>query len=91
MTHADTDEFRRYLYAKGAYEDADNVMARIYAVPVDGPEVARHRQDVMTALETEQEFKFSWKTLFYDESPLNVTWRLWLGVCSTGFVTPRSC
>lgn len=57
-------------------------MSRIYSVHVNSPDVARHRQDVITALETEKEFKFSWKTLFYDESPLNVTWRLWLGVCS---------
>lgn len=60
-------------------------MSRIYTLPVNGPDVARHRQDVITALETEKEFKFSWKTLFYDESPLNVTWRLWLGVCLDQF------
>ena len=63
-------------------------MARIYTVPVDGSEVARHRQDVMGALETEKEYKFNWKTLFYDSSPLNVTWRLWLGVCLKPFRRP---
>jgi hypothetical protein len=78
-------ESPRYLYANGHHEDADAVMARIYSVPVDGTEVARHRRDVLGALESEREFKFTWKTLFYDESPLNVTWRLWLGVLTQFF------
>lgn len=78
-------ESPRYLYANGRHEDADAVMARIYSVPVGGSEVARHRREVLTALESEREFKFTWKTLFRDESGLNVTWRLWLGVLTQFF------
>ncbi|KAK5281323.1 hypothetical protein LTR40_005037 [Exophiala xenobiotica] len=73
-------ESPRYLYACGAVEDADNIMARIYSVPVDSAEVAKHRADVFAALEMEKEYKFSFKNLFYDTSPVNTTWRLWLGV-----------
>ena len=73
-------ESPRYLYANGHHADADDVMARIYCAPVDGEVVGHHRRDVLTALEAEKEHKFTWKTLFYDKSPLNVTWRLWLGV-----------
>jgi hypothetical protein len=73
-------ESPRYLYACGAVEDADNIMARIYSVPVDGAEVAKDRADVFAALEIGKEYKFSFKNLFYDTSPVNTTWRLWLGV-----------
>ncbi|KAK5204079.1 hypothetical protein LTR47_008603 [Exophiala xenobiotica] len=73
-------ESPRYLYACGAVEDADNIMARIYSVRVDSAEVAKHRADVFAALEMEKEYKFSFKNLFYDTSPVNTTWRLWLGV-----------
>lgn len=73
-------ESPRYLYANGHIADADLVMARIYSTDVKNAEVTKHRRNVLTALETEQEHKFNWKTLFYNESPLNITWRLWLGV-----------
>lgn len=73
-------ESPRWLHANGHHEDADAVMAKIYSVPVNGKEVARHRRDILSALEAEREFGFTWKTLFHDESGLNVTWRLWLGV-----------
>jgi hypothetical protein len=78
-------ESPRWLHANGHHEDADAVMARIYSVPVNGSEVARHRREILTALESEREFKFTWKTLFYDDSHLNVTWRLWLGVLTQFF------
>jgi len=73
-------ESPRYLYACGAVDDADDIMARIYSVPVDSDQVAKHRADVFAALEMEKEYKFSFKNLFYDTSPVNTTWRLWLGV-----------
>ena len=73
-------ESPRYLYANGHTADADHVMARIYSVPVDSAEVARHRSDVFAALEAEKEYNFSIKNLFYDNSPVHTTWRLWLGV-----------
>jgi hypothetical protein len=44
-----------------------------------------HRRDILTALESEREFKFTWKTLVHDDSGLNVTWRLWLGVLTQFF------
>lgn len=78
-------ESPRYLYANGAVEDADNIMARIYAVPVDSAEVTKHRTDVFAALEAEKEYNFSLKNLFYDTSPVNTTWRLWLGVLTQLF------
>lgn len=73
-------ESPRYLYAQGHTEDADDIMARIYSVPVDSVEVGKHRSDVFAALEAEKEYKFGFKNLFYDTSPVNTTWRLWLGV-----------
>ena len=73
-------ESPRYLYACGAVDDADDIMARIYSVPVDSDQVAKHRADVFAALEMEKEYKFSFKNLLYDTSPVNTTWRLWLGV-----------
>jgi Sugar (and other) transporter len=73
-------ESPRYLYAKGYVDDANDVMARIYSVPVDSTAVTKHRADVFAALEAEKEYKFSFKNLFYDTSPVNTTWRLWLGV-----------
>ncbi|KAL6248459.1 hypothetical protein RBB50_004714 [Rhinocladiella similis] len=78
-------ESPRYLYANGAVEDADDIMARIYAVPVDSAEVTKHRTDVFAALEAEKEYNFSLKNLFYDTSPVNTTWRLWLGVLTQLF------
>jgi MFS family permease len=73
-------ESPRYLYANGHTEDADSIMARIYSVPVDSAEVAKHRADVFAVLEAEKEYHFTFKNLFYDTSPVNTTWRLWLGV-----------
>ncbi|KAG9768053.1 hypothetical protein KCU88_g7308, partial [Aureobasidium melanogenum] len=73
-------ESPRYLYANGHIEDADDIMARIYSVPLDSVEVANHRSDVLAALEAEKESEFGWKNFFYDTSPVRTTWRLWLGV-----------
>lgn len=73
-------ESPRYLYAQGHVEDADHIMARIYSVPVHSAEVAKHRSDVFAALDAEKEYNFGFKNLFYDNSPVNTTWRLWLGV-----------
>lgn len=73
-------ESPRYLYARGHTEDADDITARIFSVPVNSAEVSKQRSDVFAALEAEKENKFSWKTFFYDTSPVNTTWRLWLGV-----------
>ncbi|KAI1622027.1 MFS transporter [Exophiala viscosa] len=78
-------ESPRYLYAKGEIDDADDIMARIYSVPVDSAIVTKHRADVFATLEAEKEYKFSFKNLFYDTSPVNTTWRLWLGVLSQLF------
>ena len=61
-------------------EDGDDIMARIYSVPIDSAEVAKHRKDVMNVLEAEKEYNFGFRNLFRDNSPVNVTWRLWLGV-----------
>jgi hypothetical protein len=55
-------------------------MARIYSVPLDDPLVASHRQDVLVALEAEKEMKFKFTDIFFDKSPVNTSWRLWLGV-----------
>lgn len=73
-------ESPRYLYAKGQVADADDIMARIYSVPVESTEVTKQRSDVFAALEAEKEYKFQFKNLFVDNSPVNTTWRLWLGV-----------
>jgi hypothetical protein len=73
-------ESPRYLYTQGHTDDADDIMARIYSVPVNSIEVAKQRSDVLTALEAEKEYNFTWKNLFYDDSPVRTTWRLWLGV-----------
>lgn len=73
-------ESPRYLYANGHREDADNIMARIYSVPVDHAEVTKHQLDVIAALEAEKEYNFGFKNLFYDTSPVKTIWRLWLGV-----------
>ena len=73
-------ESPRYLYARGHIEDADHIMARIYSVPVDSAQVAKQRSDVFAALEMEKEYNFTFKNLFVDNSPVNTTWRLWLGV-----------
>ncbi|KAK4941566.1 hypothetical protein LTR10_018585 [Elasticomyces elasticus] len=78
-------ESPRYLYAKGQVDDADDIMARIHSVPVDSAIVTKHRADVFATLEAEKEYKFSFKNLFYDTSPVNTTWRLWLGVLSQLF------
>ncbi|KAF2102983.1 MFS transporter [Rhizodiscina lignyota] len=71
-------ESPRYLYAMGHTADADDVMARIYSVSPDSAVVANHRQDVFTAIEAEKEQKFGIKNLFYDDSSIRTTWRLWL-------------
>ncbi|KAL1301913.1 hypothetical protein AAFC00_006091 [Neodothiora populina] len=73
-------ESPRYLYSMGYTEDADNVISRLYGLPLDGEEVAQHRKEVVAALEAEREFAFSLKHLFRDESSVSVTWRLWLCV-----------
>ncbi|KAJ9604383.1 hypothetical protein H2200_011217 [Cladophialophora chaetospira] len=73
-------ESPRYLYAQGHIDDADHIMARIYSVPFDSAEVLKQRSQVFAALEAEKEYNFTFKNLFYDNSPVNTTWRLWLGV-----------
>lgn len=73
-------ESPRYLYAQNQNGDADDIMARIYSVPLDDPLVASHRQDVLVALEAEKEMKFKFTDIFFDKSPVNTSWRLWLGV-----------
>ena len=76
-------ESPRYLYAHGHHEDADDVIARIYKVPVTDAQVASHRQDVMAALETERNIKFGFKDFFFpwlDKSAVNTSWRIWLGI-----------
>jgi sugar porter (SP) family MFS transporter len=73
-------ESPRYLYAQGKEEEADSVMARIYSVPISDPQVRKQRREVMAALETEKEMKFTIKDLFFDKSPVNTTWRIWLGI-----------
>lgn len=73
-------ESPRYLYAQNQHEDADDIMARIYSVPVHDPVVASHRHDVLVALEAEKEMNFGFTDLFFDKSAVNTSWRLWLGV-----------
>lgn len=73
-------ESPRYLYAIGEYEDADDVVARIYNCQLSDKLVERHREDVLAALRAEKEFKFRFKDIFFDESPVNTSWRIWLGI-----------
>ena len=73
-------ESPRYLYAQGYIEDGDAVMARLYDVAIDSEEVQRYRAEVFAVLEAERQVKFSVKQLFVNDSPVNTTWRLWLGV-----------
>ena len=73
-------ESPRYLYAKGHTEDADAVMARLYDVHVGSEEVEKLRTEIFAVLEAEREYRFTVKHLLKDDSALNVTWRLWLGV-----------
>lgn len=60
--------------------DADHITARLYDTTVDSDKVQIHRKEIFAILEAEKEFKFTFKHLFKDESKVNVTWRLWLGV-----------
>ena len=76
-------ESPRYLYAHGHHEDADDVITRIYKVPMTDPQVASHREDVMAALEAERNIKFGFKDFFFswlDEYSVNTSWRIWLGI-----------
>jgi Sugar (and other) transporter len=55
-------------------------MACIYIVPVASAELVKHRRDVMNVLAAEKEYDFKLKNLFVDDSLVNTTWRMWLGV-----------
>jgi Sugar (and other) transporter len=63
-------------------------MACIYSVPVASAELAKHRRDVMNFLAAEKDYDFKLRNLFVDNSPVNTTWRLWLGpiLCSNFMV-----
>ncbi|PSS22947.1 hypothetical protein M430DRAFT_98158 [Amorphotheca resinae ATCC 22711] len=73
-------ESPRWLYSHGHLKDADDVMARILQIPVDHPTVLAHRAEVLEALKIEKETKFHLKNIFFDDSPINTSWRIWLGV-----------
>lgn len=73
-------ESPRWLYKKGFVADADDVIARIYNVPVDDVYVTKHREEVMQALEAEKETVFRLKDIFFDESKVNTSWRIWVCV-----------
>lgn len=71
-------ESPRYLYSKGYIDEADSIIARIFAVPLDHPTVKEHHREVMQALEVEHEVKFKISDIFFDRSPVNATWRIWI-------------
>jgi sugar porter (SP) family MFS transporter len=73
-------ESPRYLYSKGHYEEADSVIARIYAVEINHPTVLAHHAEVIQALEIEHEVHFRLKDIVWDQSPVNTTWRIWICV-----------
>ncbi|KAI1625148.1 MFS transporter [Exophiala viscosa] len=73
-------ESPRWLYKKGFHADADDVIARIYNVPIDDIYVKRHREEVLQALEAEKEVTFRLKDIFFDSSKVNTSWRIWVCV-----------
>lgn len=73
-------ESPRWLYSNGHLDDADDVMARILQVPVHDPTVLARRAEVLEALKVEKETEFRLKNIFFDDSPINTSWRIWIGV-----------
>ncbi|KIW32893.1 uncharacterized protein PV07_04406 [Cladophialophora immunda] len=73
-------ESPRWLYKKGHIADADDVIARIYNVPVDDVYVEKHREEVLQALEAEKEVVFRLQDIFCDQSKVNTSWRIWVCV-----------
>ncbi|KAK5400782.1 hypothetical protein LTR06_011242, partial [Exophiala xenobiotica] len=52
-----------------------------FTLVINSDEVVRkHKSEVFAVLDAANEFKFSFKHFFKDDSPVNITWRLWLGV-----------
>jgi sugar porter (SP) family MFS transporter len=73
-------ESPRFLYLTKKHKEADNIIARIYCVPEDSFIVSEHRREVLEAIHIETVSKFRLKDLFWDSSPVNATWRVWIAV-----------
>ncbi|KAK5245345.1 hypothetical protein LTR07_006580 [Exophiala xenobiotica] len=73
-------ESPRYLYSKGYHQEADSVIARLYNVPIDDPIVLQHHLEIQEVIEIEHEAKFRFNDIFWDTSPVNATWRIWIPI-----------
>jgi sugar porter (SP) family MFS transporter len=71
-------ESPRYLYLKNHVSEADKIISRVYSVPIDSHIVLEHRREVLEAIEVETGSSFKFKDIFWDSSPVNANWRVWI-------------
>lgn len=67
----------RWYYARGRYEEGDNILARLHDCPVTDKVVQDMRQSIISSIEFEGESKsFSVLDLFWDRTELRVGHRI---------------
>lgn len=68
----------RWYYARGRYDEADRVLARLHSLPVEHETVQQQREDVLASLKEEESdsSSFNFWLLFWDNSELQFGRRL---------------
>lgn len=69
----------RWYYARGRYDEADAVLARLYTLPIEHEDVQLQRGEILASLKEEYNDSkqgFDWKLLFWDNSDLQFGRRL---------------
>lgn len=68
----------RWYYARGRYQEADAVLARLHAKPLEAEPVQQMRDEILASLKEEENDSstFNWWLLFWDNSELQFGRRL---------------
>lgn len=67
----------RWYYARGRYQEADKVLARLHALPIEHENVQMQREEVLASLKEENDTEsFNFWLLFWDNSDLQFGRRL---------------
>ena len=86
----------RWYYARGRHERGDDVLARLHSLPIEHPSVQLVKSEILASLEEEDdEEKFNWLCLFWDNTELQFGRRLrtsflinWVGALLNVYLRP---